>query len=123
MRGETITWLVSHEFAQEHNEDVDYKVFFEKLIKSERFKLFFKVMRTFTEFYAATLGFVMFKLYSEANLKYPPLAQSESDESDEKVQQQQADIEALTLQLRKRFLSATCCKSSFFILTLSGMSR
>ena len=71
-------------------------------------------MRTFTEFYAATLGFVMFKLYSEANLKYPPLAQSESDESDEKVQQQQADIEALTLQLRKRFLSATCCKSLFF---------
>lgn len=58
-------------------------------------------MRTFTEFYAATLGFVMFKLYSEANLKYPPLAQSESNESDEKVQQQQADIEALTLQLRK----------------------
>ena len=26
LRGETITWLVSHEFAQEHNEDVDYKV-------------------------------------------------------------------------------------------------
>ena len=76
-------------------------------------------MRTFTESYAATLGFVMFKLYSEANLKYPPLAQSESDESDEKVQQQQADIEALTLQLRKRFLFATC---SFFTLPLSGMN-
>jgi len=84
LRGETITWLVSHEFAQEHNEDVDYKV-----------------MRTFTEFYAATLGFVLFKLYSEANLKYPPLAHTDSDESDEKVHQQQADIEALTLQLRK----------------------
>jgi len=59
LHGETITWLVSHQFAQAHNEDVDYRV-----------------MRTFTEFYASTVSFVLFKLYSQANLKYPPIHQT-----------------------------------------------
>lgn len=84
LRGETITWLVSHEFAQEHNEDVDYKV-----------------MRTFTEFYAASVGFVLFKLYSESNLKYPPIKAEDVKEGEEEEHRQQADMEALTLELRK----------------------
>ena len=82
--GETITWLVSHQFAQEHNEDVDYRV-----------------MRTFTEFYAATVSFVLYRLYTSLNLKYPPIA-VESDD-DQTIENKQADMEALTLQLRKRF--------------------
>jgi len=82
LRGETITWLVSHEFAQAHNEDVDYRV-----------------MRTFTEFYAATASFVMYKLYTEDNLKYPPAALDATDE--DTLDKQQADMEAMTLQLRK----------------------
>lgn len=44
VRGETITWLVPHEFAQEHNEDVDYRV-----------------MRTFTDFYLSAASFVLYK--------------------------------------------------------------
>ena len=52
IHGETITWLVPHEFAQAHNEDVDYRV-----------------MRTFTDFYLSAASFVMYKLYTEANLK------------------------------------------------------
>lgn len=80
--GETITWLVSHQFAQEHNEDVDYRV-----------------MRTFTEFYAATVSFVLYRLYTSLNLKYPPIA-VESDD-DQTIENKQADMEALTLQLRK----------------------
>ena len=82
LRGETITWLVSHQFAQAHNEDVDYKV-----------------MRTFTEFYASTVSFVLFKLYAEANLKYPPVAIDATDE--DTIEKQQSDIEALTIDLRK----------------------
>jgi len=82
IHGETITWLVPHEFAQEHNEDVDYRV-----------------MRTFTDFYLSAASFVMYKLYTEANLKYPPF-QIDENKNDEEVETELANVEALTLQLR-----------------------
>jgi hypothetical protein len=85
LKGETITWLVAHEFAQEHNEDVDYKV-----------------MRTFTEFYTNVASFILYKFYTEDNLKYPPIGQNDYSD-DELVKRQQSDLESLTLELRKRF--------------------
>jgi len=83
LKGETITWLVAHEFAQEHNEDVDYKV-----------------MRTFTEFYTNVASFILYKFYTEDNLKYPPIGQNDYSD-DELVKRQQSDLESLTLELRK----------------------
>jgi len=82
LQGETITWLVPHEFAQAHNEDVDYRV-----------------MRTFTDFYLSSASFVLFKLYTESNLKYPPF-QIDENMSDEQIETELANVEALTLQLR-----------------------
>merc|ERR1711990_1333587 len=83
VRGETITWLVPHEFAQKHNEDVDYRV-----------------MRTFTEFYISAASFVMYKLYTEANLKYPPFNIDESMDENQ-IETELANIEALTIELRE----------------------
>ena len=84
LKGETITWLVAHEFAQEHNEDVDYKV-----------------MRTFTEFYTNVASFILYKFYTEDNLKYPSIGQNDYSD-DELVKRHQSDLESLTLELRKR---------------------
>ncbi|TRY51033.1 Pescadillo-like protein [Cryptosporidium tyzzeri] len=53
--GETITWLVPHQFAQSIPDEVD-----------------FKVLSTFLEFYHSLLKFVNFKLYQLNNLTYPP---------------------------------------------------
>ncbi|KAJ2159570.1 mRNA-binding ribosome synthesis protein nop7 [Coemansia sp. RSA 552] len=53
--GETITWIVPYQFSQRPPDDVD-----------------FKVMATFLQFYRTLLGFVSFRLYSAANLTYPP---------------------------------------------------
>ncbi|KAK8803499.1 hypothetical protein WA158_001193 [Blastocystis sp. Blastoise] len=53
--GEKITWLVPHQFSQDLPNDVDYKV-----------------MLTFLEFYEVLLRFVLFKLYNDAGLVYPP---------------------------------------------------
>lgn len=53
--GETITWLLPHQFTQKIPDEVD-----------------FKVMSTFLEFYHSLLKFVNFKLYQLNNLTYPP---------------------------------------------------
>jgi len=84
LKGETITWLVPHEFAQKHNEDVDYRV-----------------MRTFTEFYLSAASFTLYKLYTEANLKYPPFRIDMENMEDEEVEKELANVEALTLELRQ----------------------
>jgi len=84
VRGETITWLVPHEFAQKHNEDVDYRV-----------------MRTFTEFYISSASFIMYKLYTEANLKYPPFNIDTESMTDEEIEKELANVEALTIELRE----------------------
>ena len=53
--GQNITWLVPYPFSQRLPFDVDYKI-----------------MLTFLEFYRTLLKFVLFKLYSELGLSYPP---------------------------------------------------
>lgn len=55
VRGQDITWLVPHQTAQVLPPDVD-----------------FKVMMTFLELYHTTVQFVLFKLYTESGLRYPP---------------------------------------------------
>lgn len=67
IKGELITWLVPYQFLQNVPIGVD-----------------FRVMLTFLEFYQTLLGFVNFKLYSELNLKYPPMShqQLEDDGAD-----------------------------------------
>ncbi|KAH7647603.1 pescadillo containing BRCT domain [Cryptosporidium bovis] len=53
--GETITWLMPHQFTQKIPDEVD-----------------FKVISTFLEFYHTLLKFVNFKLYKLNNMTYPP---------------------------------------------------
>ncbi|KAI8872327.1 hypothetical protein GQ42DRAFT_161421 [Ramicandelaber brevisporus] len=55
IHGQSVTWLVPHKFPQAIPSDVD-----------------FRVMLTFLEFYQTLVGFVNFKLYSDAGLVYPP---------------------------------------------------
>lgn len=53
--GEEITWLSPHPFTQNIPKEVDMRV-----------------MITFLEFYEVFMRFVLFKLYGNLNLKYPP---------------------------------------------------
>ncbi|KAG8921895.1 mRNA-binding ribosome synthesis protein nop7 [Tulasnella sp. 417] len=53
--GETVTWVAPYQFMQKIPMDVD-----------------FRVMRSFLEFYKTLLGFVFYKLYTDAGLVYPP---------------------------------------------------
>ena len=55
MQGQPISWVVPHTFTQSKPRDVD-----------------FRIMSTFLEFYEVMLKFVLFKLFHNANLKYPP---------------------------------------------------
>ncbi|CAG9767164.1 unnamed protein product [Ceutorhynchus assimilis] len=70
IKGETITWIVPHQFAFEpqHKAEVD-----------------FKIMSTFVEFYTFLLGFVNYKLYHDFNLFYPPkfnnMVQNQNDQA------------------------------------------
>ena len=60
--GETVTWIVPHNLPYKEPSTVD-----------------FRVLETFTEFYVEMLGFVNCKLYSNANLFYPPKLNSDSE--------------------------------------------
>ncbi|KAB5594256.1 hypothetical protein CTheo_2337 [Ceratobasidium theobromae] len=62
--GETITWLVPYQFTQPIPPDVDARV-----------------MLTFVELYQTLLGFVLFKIYSDISLVYPPPLNLEKDEA------------------------------------------
>ncbi|KAJ1606714.1 pescadillo containing BRCT domain [Cryptosporidium canis] len=62
--GETITWLIPHQFTQKIPDEVD-----------------FKVMSTFLEFYHTLLRFVNFKLYQLNNLTYPPSINTQISET------------------------------------------
>ncbi len=55
VQGQAIVWLMPWKFAQQLPSDVDYRV-----------------MLTFLEFYEVLLKFVMFKLYHQLGLQYPP---------------------------------------------------
>lgn len=61
IQGQPISWVVPHTFTQTKPRDVD-----------------FRIMSTFLEFYEVMLKFVLFKLYHNANLKYPPAVRASS---------------------------------------------
>ncbi|GJE86032.1 Pescadillo -like protein [Phanerochaete sordida] len=61
---QTVTWLVPYQFTQTIPSDVDVRV-----------------MLTFLELYQTMLGFVFFKLYTDAGLVYPPPLDTKKDES------------------------------------------
>ncbi|KAK1223810.1 mRNA-binding ribosome synthesis protein nop7 [Marasmius sp. AFHP31] len=58
-----VTWLVPYQFTQNIPADVDVRV-----------------MLTFLELYQTLLGFVFFKLYTDAGLVYPPPLDTKKDE-------------------------------------------
>ncbi|WFD05121.1 mRNA-binding ribosome synthesis protein nop7 [Malassezia vespertilionis] len=60
--GQEITWLVPYMFTQNIPTDVD-----------------FRVMMTFLELYQTLMGFVLYKLYFDENLVYPPKLDEEKD--------------------------------------------
>ncbi|KAJ2966844.1 hypothetical protein NUW54_g13689 [Trametes sanguinea] len=60
---QTVTWLVPYQFTQTIPTDVDVRV-----------------MLTFLELYQTLLGFVFFKLYTDAGLVYPPPLDVQKDE-------------------------------------------
>lgn len=62
VHGQEITWLVPYMFTQTIPTDVD-----------------FRVMMTFLELYQTLMGFVLFKLYTDENLVYPPKLDEEMD--------------------------------------------
>eukprot|EP00211_Chloroparvula_japonica_P007768 CAMPEP_0119122900 /NCGR_PEP_ID=MMETSP1310-20130426/3019_1 /TAXON_ID=464262 /ORGANISM="Genus nov. species nov., Strain RCC2339" /LENGTH=334 /DNA_ID=CAMNT_0007112627 /DNA_START=86 /DNA_END=1087 /DNA_ORIENTATION=+ len=53
--GKAVTWMVPHQFTYSTPKDVDLRV-----------------MLSFLEFYESLLGFVLYKLYADAELSYPP---------------------------------------------------
>merc|ERR1719266_2661878 len=53
--GQTVTWVVPHDFSYSQPQGVD-----------------FSLMTIFVEFYTTVLGFVLFRLYHNLNLQYPP---------------------------------------------------
>ncbi|KAL5535359.1 NOP7 [Sanghuangporus sanghuang] len=59
---QNVTWLVPYQFTQNIPSDVDVRV-----------------MLTFLELYQTLLGFVFFKLYTDAGLIYPPPLDTEKD--------------------------------------------
>ncbi|KAK2461792.1 hypothetical protein APHAL10511_006255 [Amanita phalloides] len=60
---QSVTWLVPYQFTQHVPSDVDVRV-----------------MLTFLELYQTLLGFVLFKLYTDAGLIYPPPLDKIKDE-------------------------------------------
>lgn len=64
VKGQPLTWMVPHQVSQVLPPDVD-----------------FKVMTTFLEFYQSTLQFVMFSLYAEMGIQYPPNVDDAVDEA------------------------------------------
>ncbi|SCV03094.1 LAMI_0H05424g1_1 [Lachancea mirantina] len=55
VRGEDVRWLVPYRFPENVPSDVD-----------------FRIMLTFLEFYSTLMHFVLYKLYTDAGLTYPP---------------------------------------------------
>lgn len=62
VKGEDIRWLVPYKFPENIPSDVD-----------------FRIMLTFLEFYSTLLHFVLFKLYTDAGLTYPPKLDAKKD--------------------------------------------
>ncbi|CCD25892.2 mRNA-binding ribosome synthesis protein NOP7 NDAI_0G01160 [Naumovozyma dairenensis CBS 421] len=60
--GEDVRWLVPYKFPENIPSDID-----------------FRIMLTFLEFYSTLLHFVLFKLYTDRGLVYPPKLDSNKD--------------------------------------------
>ncbi|SPO02422.1 probable Pescadillo homolog [Cephalotrichum gorgonifer] len=76
IQGEDVLWLVPYKFKQNLAGDID-----------------FRIMGTFVEFYMTLLGFVNFRLYTGAGLKYPPKFDAAKDDEG-------AELGAFTLEGR-----------------------
>ncbi|KAL2110145.1 hypothetical protein VUR80DRAFT_1589 [Thermomyces stellatus] len=74
IQGEDVLWLVPYKFKQNIAGDID-----------------FRIMGTFVEFYMTLLGFVNFRLYTTAGLKYPPKFDAVKDDD-------AAELGAFTLE-------------------------
>ncbi|ORZ35357.1 Pescadillo N-terminus-domain-containing protein [Catenaria anguillulae PL171] len=83
IKGQDITWVTPHQFSQQPPSDVD-----------------FKVMGTFLQLYDTLLGFILYKLYADAGLKYPPALNEDLDKDG-------AGVAALTLQSTQESSTAT----------------
>lgn len=62
VRGEEIRWLVPYKFPENIPSDVD-----------------FRIMLTFLEFYSTLMHFVLYRLYTDIGLVYPPRLDAEKD--------------------------------------------
>lgn len=62
VRGEDVRWLVPYKFPENIPSDID-----------------FRIMLTFLEFYSTLLHFVLYKLYTDSGLIYPPKLDIEKD--------------------------------------------
>ncbi|TFY66885.1 hypothetical protein EVG20_g4196 [Dentipellis fragilis] len=85
---QTVTWLVPYQFTQNIPTDVDVRV-----------------MLTFLELYQTLLGFVFFKLYTDAGLVYPPPL-------DVKKEEAAAGVGAFSLQEASRSQPTAAPKKS-----------
>jgi len=71
IKGQTVTWIVPHNFGHQNPAQVDMKL-----------------MSVFVEFYTTMLGFINFRLYNHLNLTYPPKLdglESKEDGGEERV--------------------------------------
>lgn len=62
VKGEEVRWLVPFKFPENIPSDID-----------------FRIMLTFLEFYSTLLHFVLYKLYTDSGLVYPPKLDTEKD--------------------------------------------
>jgi len=88
IKGQTVTWIVPHNFGHQNPATVDMKL-----------------MSVFTEFYTTMLGFVNFRLYNSLNLTYPPaLAGMASPTEEEGAKGGNGHVEALNQSLHRTVL-------------------
>jgi len=81
----TVTWLVPHSYTQDVPKKVD-----------------FRVMLTFLEFYTAYVKFVLYKLYKEAGLAFPPATADTTSQFFELVgSHNEGPLSGLSLCLRR----------------------
>ena len=78
--GQNVTWLVPYQFTQNVSvlPSIVNRVLNSRQIPSD---VDVRVMLTFLELYQTLLGFVFFKLYTDAGLVYPPPLDAKKDEA------------------------------------------
>ena len=92
---QTITWLVPYQFTQNVSSPVGLLRQFDGFPLQIPPDVDVRVMLTFLELYQTLLGFVFFKLYTDAGLVYPPPMDMKKDET-------AAGVGALSLQETSR---------------------